>query len=219
MPKSYIIYQETTSIVLECFTRKELKTNLYDRERETKRLICLSKDGYISAFFLHSRRESFFPDPFPFRFRLNLNKREPGVGSGCQKIELIRWLESRPGESYVSRIWKGLSFLPGIIENRCRLVIHGRFVCTESFHQDCFYPRGFIGTIFLIGTIQTAGKTSVASLHYRWKQFLRCKGNLKSFSLYELAAGWNSLLFDLLWFGWNIEELRRLLFSLHFQVF
>lgn len=35
------------------------------------------------------------------------------------------WAESRRRpESYVSRIWKGPSFLPGIIENRCRLSLY-----------------------------------------------------------------------------------------------
>ena len=30
----------------------------------------------------------------------------------------------RRPESYVSRIWKGTGFLPGIIENRCRLSLY-----------------------------------------------------------------------------------------------
>lgn len=45
-------------------------------------------------------------------------RKEEGVNSS-------EWAESRRRpESYVSRIWKGPSFLPGIIENRCRLSLY-----------------------------------------------------------------------------------------------
>lgn len=47
-------------------------------------------------------------------------------------------------ESYVSRIWKGPSFLPGIIENRCRLSLYADQHSLARGLERAFFPSSHL---------------------------------------------------------------------------
>lgn len=117
---------------------------------ETERLICLSSDRDIFVRFFSSfshLRLSYSLSPFAsFRSRTSIKpghtmvvkkkkkkRRRRTRNKKWKKREFILWVESRRRpESYVSRIWKAPGFLPGIIENRCRLSLYvdRRSLCT-----------------------------------------------------------------------------------------
>lgn len=109
----------------------------------------VKRPRHFRSFLLFILTSSTFLFSVSFRFFsfTNLDKARPHYG--CQKKkkkkkrrtrnkkrkkrEFILWVESRRRpESYVSRIWKAPGFLPGIIENRCRLSLYvdRRSLCT-----------------------------------------------------------------------------------------
>lgn len=190
-----------------------------DKRKAKKREAGGSIDPFVKRHF-----PSFSPGPSLFPFSTlqhphrNLNKaiertkkkgKKEGRKKGGGRGEFIRWAESRRRpESYVSRIWKGPSFLPGIIENRCRLSLYvdqhslttrGKELSSLSpplldhrrfHHRETDSSRPLHPSYCYSVTAKTTGSTfhvPLSSLHgrrfsHRYKPWAarRCKGNLKS---------------------------------------